>query len=140
MKRKHLIYKWLIAIWLICAGPAVSHALAYSQAQQPSAWRTTPVLSTDRQPAYQFRSTSPFTPIVGQTSYTSTASYNPLEQSIPKNMRRGIDDEEDDPSGDPVGSIDTPIGDIPFVWMVIMACLFAGITKKRKNRLQLTDC
>ena len=133
MRGRICIYQWLLAIWILCAGAAVSPVSAFTQAQYPAAWHTTPTLSTDRQPAYQFRSTSSITPVVGQTTYTSTASFNPVDQAVPKRIRRGIDDEEEDPSGDPVGYLDTPVGEIPLLMMLVMACLYAILTKKRKK-------
>lgn len=133
MRGRICIYKWLLAIWLICMGGAISPAVAYTQAALPSAWRSTPALSTDVQPNYQFRSTSTITPIVGQTSYTAGSSDLKIGQYRPGSIRRGIDDEEDDPTGDPIGLIDTPVGEIPLLMMLVMACLYAILTKKRKK-------
>ncbi|MBQ2067759.1 MAG: hypothetical protein II457_02420 [Paludibacteraceae bacterium] len=117
-------------IWMV---GLVSPVMTYSQVEQPSAWRTTPTLSQDVYPAYQFRSTSHYTPIVGQTRYISSASYNPTTPTTPKRARRGMDDE--DPEGPEMGLVDTPIGNIPFLWMAIMACVYALYASKRKKSL-----
>jgi len=122
MMRTRYIYIWLMTIWLLISGE--SAVWAYKPATLPSAWRSTPALSTDVQPNYQFRSTSTITPIVGQTSYTSASSDLKIGQYRPGSIRRGIDDEEDDPSGDPIGLIDTPVGE-PMV-LLMLAFLFMG--------------
>ena len=71
MRGKYMLYSWLFAIWLLIgSAPA---AYAYTQVTPPSAWRTTPTLSKDMQPAYQFHSTSVYTPTVNVTVYTPVA-------------------------------------------------------------------
>ena len=127
MKVKNRIYKWLFALWLLmCCQPMLC---AFQPATMPSAWRTTPTLSTDRQMSYQFHSTSAFTPTTHTTVYTP-GSASPY--SGPRYMRRGIDDEED-PTGDEVGYIYTPVGDIPYILMALMAGLYVIWKKKRKK-------
>jgi hypothetical protein len=74
------------------------------------------------QPTYQFRSTSAYTPTMNTTVYTPGSS-TPF--GAPTRPRRSdIDEEEDDPSGDPTGYIDTPIGE-PLV-LLLMALLYAA--------------
>ena len=116
-------------------GVLCSPVRIFAQASQPAAWRTTPTLSQDVCPAYQFHSTSAYTPIVGKTRYISAESYNPSQptQSAPqRHLRKGMDDE--DPDGDELGQIDTPIGNIPFAIMALMAGLYAILNKKRKKK------
>ena len=137
MRGRICIYKWLLAIWLICMGGAISPAVAYTQAALPSAWRSTPALSTDVQPNYQFRSTSSLTPIVGQTSYTAGPSDLKIGQYRPGSIRRGIDDEEpEDPTDPEIGVVDTPVGE-PMV-LLMLALLFMGykIAKFRYKNTQ----
>ena len=129
------IYIWLMTIWLLIGGE--SPVWAYKPATLPSAWRSTPALSTDVQPNYQFRSTSSFTPIVGQTSYTSTTSFTPVGQYRPGSIRRGIDDEEpEDPTDPEIGVVDTPVGE-PMI-LLLLALLFIGykIAKFRYKNTQ----
>ena len=135
MKRKNRIYKWLIALWLLMnCQPALC---AFEPATPPAAWRTTPTLSMDRKMTYQFRSTSPYPSVVGNSNifYTEEATTpvgSPTPYHAPHRIRKGgIDDEDDDPSGDPQGYIDTPVGDIPWGITVIFALLFAYIKKKQ---------
>lgn len=127
MRGTYRIYRWLVAVWLIMAGTIMSPVRAYTYATQPSAWRTTPTLSQDIAPSCTFRSTSSYAPIVGQTTYTSSASFEPVGQSAPYRMRRGMDDE--DPEGDAVGNIDTPVGS-PLV-LLLFAVLFIVLKRKK---------
>ena len=117
MREKNKMYRWLITIWLLISCECFMYA--YQPATPPSAWRTTPTLSEDVLPAYQFRSTSAYTPTTSVTVY-SPGSCSPY--GSPSRLLRGsIDDEEDDPSGDPIGYLDTPIGDalLPLLLMLI---------------------
>jgi len=119
MRGSNKLYRWLFAIWILISSETAAYA--YTQAAPPSAWRTTPTLSTDMQPTYQFRSTSAYTPTMNTTVYTPGSS-TPF--GGPNRLRRGIDDEEeDDPEGDPTGYIDTPVGE-PFI-LLLMAMLYA---------------
>lgn len=127
MQRRYKIYRWLFALWLLIgSNTAVS---AYTQASMPSAWRTTVTLSTDIQPAYQFRSTSAYTPTTNTTVYTPGSS---VPSSGPIRMRRGMDDEEDDPDGEEVGMLNTPVGE-PMI-LLLFALLYM-ITGKRGWRV-----
>jgi len=120
MRGSNKLYRWLFAIWILIG--CETAAYAYTQAAPPAAWRTTPTLSTDMQPTYQFRSTSAYTPTMNTTVYTPGSS-TPF--GAPTRPRRSdIDEEEDDPSGDPTGYIDTPIGE-PLV-LLLMALLYAA--------------
>ena len=119
-------YRWIFVTLLLLS--IASGVYAYQPVTQPSAWRTTPTMSNDIRPSYQFRSTSTYKPIVGQTSYTSytsTATYAP-GASRP---RRSAWDEE----GEGIGNIYTPVGDVPFILMALMAGLYVIWKKKRKK-------
>jgi len=125
-----MLYRWLFAIWLLMG--SVTGAWAYTQVTPPSAWRTTPTLSSDIRPTYQFRSTSSYTPVMNTTVYTPGCS-SPSQG--PNRMRRGgMDDEEEDPEGDPVGTINTPVGEplilLIFALLYFFANLFAYVKKK----------
>jgi hypothetical protein len=124
--RRH-IFKWLFALWMLCCIGSVS---AVSQVSAPAAWRTTPTLSADIYPSYQFRSTSTYAPVVGTTSYlsTSTTVYTP---GASEPYRAKKEWEEGDPEGQEVGFIDTPVGE-PFI-LLLFAFLMSIViyTKKR---------
>ena len=125
MIRNNRIYIGIVTIWLLMLGGALSPVQAYQPAQQPSAWRTKPVMSSDLSPEYHFQSTSTYTPVVGKTSYTTTETYNPFQASSPNRIRRAYNPWEDEPDdddedNDPVGqvSLPAPIGS-PLVLLVL---------------------
>ena len=128
MKREIKTYKWLLAIVLLWG--CFSTAYAYEPVTQPSSWRTTPTMSSDVQPNYQFRSTSTYQPVVGQTPYISRSTYTP-GASRP---RRSPWDEEEGSMGPGVGNIPTPIGDAPLILMALMAGIYV-IWKKRRKKI-----
>ena len=123
MKRVIKTYKWLLAIVLLWG--CFSTAYAYEPVTQPSSWRTTPTMSSDVQPNYQFRSTSTYKPIVGQTPYISRSTYAQTSYR----PRRSAWDEE----GEGIGNVYTPIGDVPFILMALMAGIYVIWKKKRKK-------
>lgn len=133
-KRKINIHKWLIAVCLVCTA-----ATAYPQVSQPAAWGSKPTMSEDIRPAYNFRSTSTYTPIVGTTNYMSDGSgpsYGP---------RRVVGDSWDNwdtgdtewgwgvEDSDPIGQWGgTPAGE-PWC-LLLMAALFALALRRRYLR------
>lgn len=121
--RQH-IFKWLFALWMLCCIGSVNAA---SQVEAPAAWRTTPTLSADITPAYQFRSTSSYAPIVGTTSYlaTSTTVYKP-GTSGPNRAKKDV---WDDPEDDAIATVDTPMGEP----MILILFALAYILYKRKR-------
>ena len=124
--RQH-IFKWLFALWMLCCIGSVNAA---SQVTAPAAWRTTPTLSADITPAYQFRSTSSYAPVVGTTSYlsTSTVAYAP-GTSGPYRAKKGDWDEE--PTDEEIGFIDTPVGE-PFI-LLLLALLMSFVIYIKKR-------
>lgn len=121
--RRH-IFKWLFALWMLCCIGSVNAA---SQVEAPAAWRTTPTLSADIYPSYQFRSTSTYAPVVGTTSYlsTSTTVYKP-GTSGPNRAKKDV---WDDPEDDAIATVDTPIGE-PII-LILFALAFILYIKKR---------
>lgn len=127
MKARNRIYKWLIALWLLMScQPALC---AFQSATPPAAWRTTPTLSMDREMAYQFRSTSAFTPTTNTTVYAPGTS-SPYGNTVKRARKGGIDDEED-PEGDEVGVVDTPVGE-PLI-LILFAFAFFGFKYYRRR-------
>ena len=130
MIRNNRIYIGIVTIWLLMLGGALSPVQAYQPvqtyqtAQQPSAWRTKPVMSNELYPAYHFQSTSTYTPVVGKTTYTTTETYNPFQASSPGRIRRSSpwdeDPHDDDENNDPVGQEkdQAPIGS-PLILLVL---------------------
>ena len=123
MKARNRIYKWLIALWLLMSCQPI--LCAYQPATQPSAWRTTPTLSEDIRPAYQFQSTSTFATTTHVTVYTPGSG---TPYGAPYRQRKGgIDDEE----GDEVGLINTPVGE---PWVLLLMALVFLIAKNGRFR------
>ena len=136
MIRKSRMYIGLVTIWLLLLGGVMSPVQAYQQANQPAAWRTTPTLSSDVQPNYQFRSTSTYKQIVGHTSYMASEPYNPSQAHGPNRACKDYNPWDDtDPSGLGVGEVDdpAPIGDAPPIMMALMAGIYVIWKKKRKK-------
>lgn len=121
--RRH-IFKWLFALWMLCCIGSVNAA---SQVEAPAAWRTTPVMSEDVHPNYEFHSTSSYAPVVGTTSYlaTSTTVYKP-GTSGPNRAKKDV---WDDPEDDAIATVDTPIGE-PII-LILFALAFILYKKKR---------
>lgn len=151
MRLFRYIYILVFVVWT-----GVS-AYAFPQTKQTSAWTTTPQTNKDVRPSYQFRSTSTYTSVVGDKNifftskqedntpaiignipypsmaYTTSGS-RPLYAG-PKRAYRGggMDDEEDDddPWGDPMGSVDTPVGE---PWVLLLMALVFLIAKNGRFR------
>lgn len=132
--RRNKVYRWLLALWLLLI-PGEYALCAYRPATLPSAWRTKPVLSSDIQTEYQFRSTSTCPLIVGSTSYTGTytATNNPTASSSPR-VRKGywVDGEwiESPEDEQPIGVLDTPIGEPWILILLVGIYLFVSIRNK----------
>ena len=133
MQREKNICKWLVMLWLMLIGGVLSPMAAYTRVAQPSIWQKKTTMSTDIRPSYQFQSTSSYTLVVGQTSYTAEP-YNPAQPSGPARARREYNPwDETDPSDDPgVGEVDdpAPIGE-PWV-LLLLAILYIFYTKRKK--------
>ena len=137
MIRRNRIYIRLVTIWLLMLGGAMSPVQAYQPVNQPATWRTTPTLSTDNCPSYQFRSTSTYAPIVGHTSYLASEPYNPSQASSPHKGRKdynpwdeNFEDDENDPYQIGVTDDHAPIGS-PLV-LLLMAVLYIFYTNRKK--------
>ena len=114
----------LLALWMLCSIGAVH---AGSQVEAPAAWRTTPRLSADVTPAYEFRSTSACTPVVGTTSYNATYVFT-TPPAGPNRARREWDEE---PTDEEIGFIDTPVGE-PFI-LLLLALLMSFVIYIKKR-------
>ena len=117
MRGSNKLYRWLFAIWILIG--CETAAYAYTQAAPPAAWRTTPTLSTDIEPTYQFRSTSAYTPTASITVYTPGSSapyYGPRRDPVNPWGSDPDDDEE-------IGQMKTPVGE-PLI-LLLMALLYA---------------
>ena len=133
--RGHRICKWLVMLWLLLVGGLLSPMAAYTRVAQPSVWQKKPTMSADVCPSYQFHSTSSYTLVVGQTSYTAEP-YNPAQASGPNRVRKNDpwndEPDDDDPYNDPVGQVPdpAPVGE-PWV-LLLLAVLYIFYTKRKK--------
>jgi len=126
MQNKKRIYGLLIAAFMMLLGGSLSPIWAYTPVTPPSAWQTTPVMSEDIRPNYQFQSTSAYAPMVGTHSYPSSAVYAPAS---PRPRRSSIWDEEPE-EGYEIG-VFVPVGE-PLV-LFLMAFLYFIWKKMSKN-------
>ena len=158
MKQKRPIFKWLIAAWLLMISSLTVHARidarhetwGYSstiRTSSPSVSSTYQAksVSYSRTPAYQ--SISAYDPNFGQgaqlsTFFRSTTADSRLTdysagQSGSGGMRRAWDWSE--PTENPTGVVDnpTPVGE-PLV-LLVMAMLYIGYLRLRRNRAQRTE-
>ena len=124
MQNKKRIYSLLIAAFLVLLGGSLSPLWAYTPVTPPSAWQTTPVMSEDVRPNYQFQSTSAYVTVSGGSTMTPVSS--PAYASRPR--RSTIDEEPED--GYEIG-VFTPVGE-PLV-LFLMAFLYFIWKKMSKN-------
>lgn len=125
------IFRCLLTACMLCGfSHMASAAYDYEQVAQPALWNKTPTLTGDMSPTYQFRSTSSYTPIVGTTSYTSNGS-GPISEPRRSQRRGPWDPPEDDPIG--VVPNQTPVGDVPWVLILLLAGGYIAYSRKRKS-------
>ena len=134
------ISKWLIAILLCGLCHTAAFAYGYNQSAQSKNWGYQPVYqsastattsSIATAPTYRFRTTSAYISASG-----ASEPYRPMFS--PGGPRRSsFDDdpgEEDDPSGVvPDPKPDVPVGDTPWLWMLILAVAYIAIRRVRKR-------
>ncbi len=139
MKLLYKQYKWLFIVGVIMFTSHMSLANTYKQSAQSASWGYQPLyasetaynLSTDIQPTYQFKSTSPYSSIIGSeedNSYLGIAR---------RTSSWGWNDE--DPEDNPIGVLDdlTPIGDVllPLLLCAIAFALYCSVRRRQKENL-----
>lgn len=127
--RGRILYILLVALWLLSSSHA-AYAFTYGQASQPASWDRKPTLSDEVNTAYNFRSTSSYTPIVGTTSYMSDGS-GPV--SAPRRAKSGWGAPDDDDN--PVGAVsNVPVGE-PLI-LLLMALGYLLYVRSRTRRAE----
>ena len=123
---KEMRIKNLIILFLVFGGCTLSSVWAYPFTEQP-------VVS----PSYQFQSTSTCISTVGSSSFTTTTVYEPGCYAPSHAIRKTTNpwDENGDPTGPPVGQVDTPI-DTPQV-LLIFALLYCLYLSARKLKVKI---
>lgn len=109
---------YILLLLLSCS--TVSYAFTYEPPSQPASWSTTTTFSDDVCPSYTFRSTSSYTPIVGNTSYMSDGS-GPISSPHRAKSWSPWDDPEDDPMGT---ASSLPVGE-PYILLLMALGYFA---------------
>ena len=147
MQKRIYTYKWLLAVFILLWGCIASSVYAYDQVAQTSSWRTMPTYSMQptytpatvssvtnysaTAPTYNFKSTSTYPSLVGNSVFTSKVStpYSNFQRTpIRKSGSWGGDDDED-PEGEEIGiQPTTPVGE-PWV-LLVLALLYVVFGKK----------
>ena len=130
MHGRYLFYIGLMTVWLLIGNHQT--VAAYTQATMPSAWSTTPTMSSSVQTSYQFRSTSSYAPSGRVRVYApgaSSPSFSPR-----RNDGWGTPGDDDDPTG--VVPDPTPVGE-PYILLLFAAFYF--LYRKRKALPHLRD-
>lgn len=129
------LYKWILVLLILCGSHQVSVAGTFGRVAQPADWGYKTVFSDDIRPSYAFHSTSSCNSVLGNTSTNSILSEGITSYSDAWNP---WGDEDPEPTGNPVGTLDnpTPIGEpLILVVLAIMYLLFRRARLKRKNHL-----
>ena len=125
MMQRHNILKWILAAWFMLLGCTASYG--YTNYQTAPAY--TNLYHTAVAPSYQFHTTSVYTSVVENPTFSPVAA-DPYSNSGPrKGMRKSSPWDEDDPEtggGNEVGVVDdtVPVGE-PFV-LLLLALLYGG--------------
>ena len=134
MMLKKYFYRMLMAVWLLSGGVSFS-AYAFGQAARFESWSSTQSSSGDMPPAYRFKSTSAYSPVLGESPYSSEI-FSPLAKSpTPRPNRVGGPWDDDDYENDnPTGVVDDPlpVGE-PLVLLVMASLYFLFIVIRRRR-------
>ena len=130
MMLKKYFYRMLMAVWLLSGGVSFS-AYAFGQAAQFESWSSTQSSSGDMPPAYRFKSTSAYSPVLGESPYSSEI-FSPLAKSPTPRQNRvgGPWDENDDAIGEVPDPL--PVGE-PLVLLVMASLYFLFIVIRRRR-------
>ena len=121
--------KWLIAMVFLC-GLCHTEAFAYGSGQstQPSkSWGYQPVYNSSSvaMPTYRFHSTSVYIPTQVQSG---SAAWMP-GNSRPRRLGEWTD--EDDPIGVLPDKVDMPVGDTPWLFLLLLAVGYIALRSRR---------
>ena len=145
MLNKLMKYKWVLTAWMMLLGGLLCPNLAYSQTIRSTSGVYASTIDRQSfnqaaytQPAYHFQSTSAYTTVVGSSVYSSTisspfAAYSPM--SAPRKAKAYNPwDEDDDPTGEELGVVNTPIGE-PLILLLFALLYIARLTYRKKRHL-----
>ena len=131
MHGRYIFYIGLLTVWLLIGNHQT--VAAYTQATMPSAWSTTPTMSSSAQTSYQFRSTSSYAPS-GRVQVYSVGAASP---SVSPRRNDGSSWDWSDPgANDPIGQKPdpTPVGE-PYILLLFAAIYALYATLRQQRRL-----
>ena len=134
MRREMKSYTWIAMTVMLVWSVALFSVNTYNKTDN-SPFRYTLVQGKTAPNAMQFRSTSAYPSVVGESNIffkegTTTPVGSPTPYYTPSRMRKGdIDEEEDDPQGDPQGYIDTPIGEPMILLLLALGYLLVKVER-----------
>lgn len=127
MTKLYCTYKWILIAGILCYSTS-SFAFHHDQDAQPASWGRTTTFSDDVRPTYTFRTTSAYSPIVGNTSYLSDGS-GPVNSP----SRAKAWSPWDDPDDDPMGTVPAvPVGEPLVLLVMALAYILCRRTRLRK--------
>ena len=140
MQKRINTYKTLLAIVLMLWGFSTAEATPYQSSYATNtAYRATytPATINNACPTYTFHTTSVYTTVVENPSFSPVA-VDPYSNNSPRgHIRRGImeDDDDDDPDENGIGVIDNPapIGS-PLLVLLALAVGYAIVRFRRKRQ------
>ena len=136
MRGQNYIVKRILAVWIMLLGFTMSPASAYSQQTKLTSWSDVPSYQPTT-PTYQFRSTSPYTTVVSQSTTFTPLADAPYAGLAKQNGVIRTWNPWDTPGDDdnPIGVVDdpTPIG-TPLVLLLMAGMYFVGRVCKRRFR------
>ena len=112
----------LVLIWLLCGlCHTAAFAYGYDRTDQSKAWGYQPVCNTSAQmPQYRFYTTSPYINSIGGSKFNSYGTSNGKPRKV-----AGFGDDPNDETDDEIGVVhpdrDMPVGDTPWLFLLLLA-------------------
>jgi len=130
MKNRFIRHVLILLLCGLCHTAAFAYG--YDRNDQSKAWGYQPVYNTSAQaPKYQFYSTSPYINSIGKSKYNSFEMSN----GRPRRIGSIPDDDEDDEIGVVHPDRDEmPIGDTPWLFMLLMGAGYLAFRYRKKIR------
>ena len=129
-----------VLIWLLCGlCNTAAFAHGYDRNDPSKAWGYQPVVNTTiSQPSYQFYSTSPY------SSPISVAKANSYGMHSKPRKTAGFGDDPNEETDDEIGVVhpdreEMPIGDTPWIFMLILATGYIAFRTLYQRKMKKTD-
>ena len=140
MKNRNILIRCVLMLWMVCGGcHTASMVYAYDQSTQPSK-------SWGYQPVYQSTATTSYVPAAPTCQFHSTSVLIPAARGvgqpavIANNTPRrspwdGEPGDDDYPTGVVPDPVDMPVGDIPWLFILILAAGYLAFRYRKKSAL-----